>query len=63
MTDHHMEQTELNGGVPRQWTPAGVGAGCPYQFLEVIQASDRPFEVFEEEDTSKSRCRAGWSRR
>ncbi len=50
MIDQRMEQTEMGEssarGRPR------VSALVALTILEVLQASDRPFEVFEEEDTS-----------
>ena len=50
MIDRRMEQTEIteSSGNGRQ----RVSALVALTFLEVIKASDRPFEVFEEEDTS-----------
>ena len=50
MIDHRMEQTGIteSSGIGRQ----RVSALVALTFLEVIKASDRPFEVFEEEDTS-----------
>ncbi len=50
MTDHRMEQTEM--AESRVSGRQRVSALVALTFLEVIQASDRPFEVFEEEDTS-----------
>ena len=50
MTDHGMERQRIT-----ESTVSGrqrVSALVARTFLEVIQASDRPFEVFEEEDTS-----------
>ena len=50
MIDHRTEKTEITESrvIGRQRMSALVAL----TFLEVIQASDRPFEVFEEEDTS-----------
>jgi len=50
MTDPRAERTELRESL----TSGGqrVSAVVALTILEVIQASDRPFEVFEEEDTS-----------
>ena len=50
MTDQSMEPTDITEsiGSGRQ----RVSALVALTFLEVIKASDRPFEVFEEEDTS-----------
>ena len=50
MIDHRMEKTEITE--PRVSGRQRVSALVALTFLEVIQASDRPFEVFEEEDTS-----------
>jgi hypothetical protein len=50
MTDHRMERIETPE--PRVTGPRRVSALVALTFLEVIKASDRPFEVFEEEDTS-----------
>ncbi len=50
MTDDCMEKTEITE--PRVIGRQRVSALVALTFLEVIQASDRPFEVFEEEDTS-----------
>lgn len=50
MIDHRTEQKEIT-----ESTVSGrqrVSALVALTFLEVLQASDRPFEVFEEEDTS-----------
>ena len=50
MIDHRREQMEKTefGASGRQ----RVSALVALTFLEVIRASDQPFEVFEEEDTS-----------
>ena len=50
MTDHHMEQTEI--AESRVSGRRRVSALVALTLLEVLKASDRPFEVFEEEDTS-----------
>ncbi len=50
MVDHRMEETEITeSSVGRRQR---VSALVALTFLEVLKASDRPFEVFEEEDTS-----------
>ncbi len=50
MIDRHTEQSEITDS--RVIGRHRVSALVALTFLEVIQASDRPFEVFEEEDTS-----------
>ena len=50
MTDPRAEQTEIRASLASGGQR--VSAVVALTILEVLQASDRPFEVFEEEDTS-----------
>ena len=50
MIDQRMEQTGIGESIDRGGQR--VSAVVALTILEVLRASDRPFEVFEEEDTS-----------
>ena len=57
MIDQRIEQTGMGESLDRR--SQRVSALVALTILEVLRASDRPFEVFEEEDTSIT-MPAGW---